>query len=368
MIPSSVASIVVAAEIAQPLDDETAVFYFDSHCAVICYSFGNRLTLVRPAEIGYSKLVDSYLQVFQEHKGEDAEHELSSMCCSQAALGCLIENGIPFQPQQFKNIELRSSVLPRMAPVLQRIGIDVKQTIRFGIPDQSILKNLVVAGPGAAIPGIARAVGEHLQLHTQLMPGHEQYEAEIAGGRGTTEQQFIEMSKSIPVLLPRIAGDERTRKQFQQAVGIGAAFAVVALAGQFVHYSVQQTRVEQMIDQDAARYQQVARFEHSQEQASDVRDMLGDIAGLVASHAEPQPYWETPLTEIGKLVGSGIRIQELRGEYEAGKPALAIMGYSISENDLTPGQVLDQFVEELSHIDRVSSVRLDAQAVQAFSG
>lgn len=360
MIPTSVASVVVAAEQAQSLDDETAVFYLDAHCGVLCYAANHRLKLVRPTDIGYNKLAESYLQVFQEHQQQKDGSETSSPCCIQDALSCLVENGIPFQPKQYKEIELRSSVLPRMAPVLQRIGIDVKQTIRFGIGGETMLKNLVVAGPGAAIPNITRAVGEHLELHMQLAAGYEQFEPAVAGGFGTTEQQFIGLSKSIPVLLPRIAGDERSRKQLQRAVSIGAVLALGAVAGQFAYYSSQRSHFETEIQNDSARYQKVAQFEQMQQQAHEVHGMLGDISKLVASHTEPQPYWETPLAEIGQFVGKGIRIQELRGEYDSGSPVLVVLGYSISEGKLSAGQVLDQFVDRIGDIEHVSAVRLGA--------
>lgn len=360
MIPSSVASVVVASEQAQSLDDETAVFYLDAHCGVLCYATNNRLKLVRPTDIGYNKLAESYLQVFQEHQEKNDGGENPTQCCIQDALNCLVDNGIPFQPQQYKDIELRSSVLPRMAPVLQRIGIDVKQTIRFGIGGETMLKNLVVAGPGAAIPNITRAVGEHLELHMQLAAGHEQFEPAVSGGFGTTEQQFIAMSKSIPVLLPRIAGDERSRKQLQRAVSIGAVLALGAIAGQFAYYSSQRSHFEAEIQNDSARYQKVAQFEQMQQQAHEVHGMLGDISKLVASHTEPQPYWETPLAEIGQFVGNGIRIQELRGEYDSGNPVLVVLGYSIGEGKLSAGQVLDQFVDRIGDIEHVSAVRLGA--------
>lgn len=360
MIPSSVASVVVAAQQAESLDDETAIFYLDGHCGVLCYSAGNRLKLVRPTDIGFNKLAESYQQVFQEHHAKESGPDAPPQCCVQDALNCLVENGIPFQPQQYKGIELRSGVLPRMAPVLQRIGIDVKQTIRFGIGGETKLKNLIVAGPGAAIPNITRAVSEHLELHMKLAAGHEGFEPAVAGGFGTTEQQFIELSKSIPVLLPRIAGDERSRKQLQQAVGIGAVVAAVAVAGQFLNYTSQRSHFESEIQNDSARYQRVAQFEQMQEQAHEVHGMLGDISKLVASHTESQPYWETPLAEIGQFVGSGIRIQELRGEYDSGTPVLVILGYSISEGKLSAGQVLDQFVERIGKIDHVGAVRMGA--------
>ncbi len=358
MIPASVASIVIASEQARTQDDETALFYLDTHCSVICHATGGRLSFVRPADIGYEKLAESYRQVYQEHHAQNADEQSKASFGVQESMACLFKYGIPFQQQQCDGIELRSGVLPRMAPVLQRIGIDVKQTIRFGFGGGLSLKNLVVAGPGAAIPMITRAVGEHLELHMQLAPGHEQYEPFVSGGRGTTEYEFVELSTSVPTLLPRIADEERSRKKLRSTLCAGVMLALLAMGGQYA-YSLYTTRNDQAIMQsEAARFQRVVSFEESREQAGEVRSMMSDIAQLVASHTDATPNWETPLAQLGKLVGGSVRIQELRGELDNDEPALLISGFSIAEGELTPGQVLDRFVKQLSELDEITSVKL----------
>jgi hypothetical protein len=360
MIPASVVSNLLASEQAAKLDSTTALFFLDSYSSVLCYSDdqGN-LKLVRPADIGYEKLTESYRSVLNDY-AERCEDESQASKYDVEPVVFLFKYGIPFQPQQFEDVELRSSVLPRMAPALQRMGIDVKQTIRFGIGNAEELKNLVVAGPGAAIPEITKAFGEHLELKVDVLPGGAQFDPAHPSGQGSTSEAFLEISASIPTLLPRIADEERTNLRLKKAMITGGAIACAVMGGQYLTASMAQSKANQNIQAESARIDKVTTFEKARTDIVEVQGLLANLAGLVSENATQIPCWEAPLGGLAKAGGRGIRIQEMRGEFDDKSPVLIINGYSVSEGELEPGLVLDRFVERLNQIDHVKSVQLGA--------
>lgn len=359
MIPSSVVSVLIACDqsIAQPGD--TAVYYLDKHSSVISYADSDgRLLLVRPADIGFETLTDSYRQVLSEYAKQ--MNQPMDQPFDQIAQEYLFEHGVPYQVHQCGGLELRSSVLPRMAPVLQRMGIDLKQTIRFGINDPYAVKNLVVLGPGGAIPMVTKAIGEHLDLHVSASSGCDQFDPSCAGSPGSTEHAYIKLNSAVPALLPRIADEERSRNQLKQAMAAGIAFAGLVMGGQYMLASKEISETERSMLADASRYDQVVAFENASVEVHQTQTMLAQIANLVATHSSNSACWESPLSGLGLIIGDGIRIQEIRGEFDDKSPVLKVNGYSVASEGKMPGQVLDEFVADLGNMKQVLAVQLGA--------
>jgi hypothetical protein len=359
MIPSGVVSMLVSTEHAVQEPGDTAFYYLDKHSSVISYADREQgLRLVRPADIGYEALTDTYKQVLRElDENDDSEIDRS---IDAEARAHLFEHGIPFQPKQLEKFELRSSLLPRMAPVLQRIGIDLKQTIRFGIADPMAVENLVVLGPGGAIPMITKAIGEHLDLTISTDAECDHYDSTSPGSPSSTENALIGMKSSIPSLLPRIADEERSRSQLKKAMVAGVACAGFAMAGQYMLAQRQIIQTEQGMLESNTRFDQIMAFEETSSTINETQAMLSQIAMLVHARASESAQWEVPLAVLGNSLDEGVRIQEIRGEYNGGSPHLKINGYSIGAAGKSPGQVLDQFVLSLGAIQHVQEVQLGA--------
>lgn len=358
MIPSNVVSVVVASEQALAEPGDTAVFYLDKHCSVICHANeSGELKLVRPADFGYESLADAYRQAVADQFDDD---EPTHRDLDVTAQSHLFEHGIPFQMIQVGDLELRSAVLPRMAPALQRIGIDLKQTIRFGIDDSSSLNRLTVVGPGAAIPSITKAIGEHLELNVACAPGSDQYDPSCAGSVGSTEVACISLSSAIPTLLPKIAEESLFKGELKKALAAGMAFAGLVMGGQYMLAQKQIDDVQAQMSRDVVRYEQVVAFEETSQQVHQAQQILSKIASLVTEQTSDRANWEVPLAQLSSLTGEGVRIQELRGELAGAQPELKLNGYSVAQDDRNPGVVLEQFVDALSELDNVLSVSLGA--------
>ncbi|MHA7812688.1 MAG: hypothetical protein ACX94C_04755 [Phycisphaerales bacterium] len=360
MIPSSVLAVTIAADQASREDGTGAVFYLDKHCSVIGHADEKgQLTLVRPADIGFETLTDSYKQVLLEHAASEGEEENGQNLDAEAQ-ACLFEYGIPFQMQQRGEIELRSSVLPRMAPALQRIGIDVKQTIRFGMEDPKELTRLTISGPGAAIPSITKAIGEHLELQVSLVSGSDEYNPACAGASGSTEAMFIRMQSQVPAILPRIADEERSRSRFKKSIAAGVALASLAMGGQYAYSTHQMQTIADGLRTQEGRTSRVASYEESREHVQLTQSMLAEMAKQVTTYSGDRPRWGDALAYLSTLSGESVRIQEMRGELEGDQPMLILSGYSIAAQDQSPEVVLDSFVEALNEAEFVTGVELGA--------
>ena len=247
-----------------------------------------------------------------------------------------------------------------MAPALQRIGIDIKQTIRFGIGSNQALDNMYIYGPGAAIPSITKAIGEHLELHMHLAPGADTYEPQKVGGVGSVESNLVNATTTFDGLLPGIAKDEVVRKKLGRAVLAGCAVAALAMGAEFTYSSLQQQQWHQGMQQIGQRLQAVNEFEQDCQAANQIASMIGDLSALVEEQAGSTSNWVEPLAGLSEAVSEGVRLLEMRGENVDSKPCMIINGLAVHESSRGPGSVLENFVEKVGRVEQVSSVQLGA--------
>ena len=257
-------------------------------------------------------------------------------------------------------LDLRSVVLPCMAPVLQRMGIDVKQTIRFGIGSDVTLKNLYLCGPGAAIPGMSKALGEHVELAINLVSGAENFKPREVGGSGSHELDFISSATSINGLLPSIAHEERTQSKLSHALVAGGVLAALVMAGEFAHSALQTQHWKEQMRMQQTQLQRVNAFEEDCRSASEFAGMIAQVAGLVTRNIDSVPGWDISLLDISEHIDAGIQIREIRGEAIEGMPVLQLEGIAIDQGEVPAAQVLDRFVANMGAVESIRSVALGA--------
>jgi len=319
--------------------------------------------LIRSAEIGYRKLIEGYIQALSGDSSDEMNTDKQN-CDTEStldnldALTMLFEHGIPMNTSEVNGIELRSTVLPILAPVLQRFCIEVKQTFRYGLQNEKMPKNLMVTGPGASIPMINRALSQHIEMHNTVDPAAEGYDPSDSLGRGSVVRSLIE-SKSCPDgLLPEIAHEASTRSLLTRCLVTGAAVAAIVMGGEYAMTTHESQRIQQLINADSARLKAVADFNNQISNASEMAHGINSISELVADTVKGLPQWHHLLADLSSITSDHIRIQELRGEYSFEFPFVEINGLSVGDSEMASGEALNKFVEGLELLYGVEDVVL----------
>lgn len=368
-IPTSVATIETTAVLASKVEPETAVFYIGADVSVMAFVNESGLQLIRSAEIGYRKLVDGYMQGIKNSRGEheslvtESNEDVDEMqaCKGKSeAFDFLFEHGIPFSPKEVGGIDLRSNILPVLAPVLQRFCIEVKQTFRFGLGGAEMPKHLILCGPGASIPHMSKAISQHIDMHIQLAKDTQNYEPGVPFGVGTIEHSIASQSAVHGGLLPEIARDAATRSRLNRSLVAGLALAATVMGGEYANTTIQSNQVSELIQRDALRLQAVAEFKQQLESVSTMSGTIHDVSSIVIETVEGAPNWLDGLVDISHLASDSVRIQEVRGEYSGQNPIIEINGYAVADSGKESGEALNAFISSLEAVESVSDVALGA--------
>jgi len=364
-IPMSTAIMSTAASIATRSDEDTAVFYLGSDVSVIAFSNSLGLQVIRSAQIGYRTLIESYMQALQalDQSSGDDDQEEDTECglerCKKST-SMLFEHGIPLGDSKVDGVDLRKAVLPILAPVLQRMCIEIKQTFRFGLNGQPMPQNLLLCGPGAQIPLLSKSLSQHIEMHIKISPAAKTYSPSAIVEPGMPEWDIIESQSEAFGLLPEAANEELLRNKLSRLAIAGAVSAGVFLGAEYGMTTIQQQSLTKTMQADANRLSAVSTFNQQVESVAQFTNLMNDVSGLVVETVKQTPQWHSVLSDLASLTSESIRIEEIRGDDANGESRIGINGLAVSVTEGKATKELNEFISSLEKMEGVEKVTLGA--------
>lgn len=306
------------------------------------------LVLVRAFEFGYRNLSD----VFQR-----AMNDGTRASDPNAGEAALFEHGLPFKASQI-DPELRAKVLPLVAPVLQRFCVEIKQTLRFGVPAEMLPSAITIDGPGAAIAHMAPSLTEAINMHVRPAPGAELARPLEPFGPGTIEMDwFTKPSRGIR-MIPAAAIEQRGLDLVNRGLLVGVVAGAAMLGLEFASIRA----ADRMLDPEFERHQSALAALSREE---DVRERIGELAELAAGYARsvdeasaPPIDWRGALTMVAEAVGSTILIDELDARATPAGGELRLRGTAEAATDAEASDAVVAIVQRLQQSALVAEVQL----------
>jgi len=337
---------------ASRTDDETAVLYLDARSSVIAMGEGGEPKLARLTEIGYAPIVEVHARAGPGKSDEQPQDQPGAL--NAGALQRAFKEGIPIGAAARE--DRGRDLLPRLAPVLQRIGVEVKQTFRFAREIPSPPTRLLICGPGAELPGIGPALEQSLDMHVETDRGAG--EAGVPFGRGTPEHAIATTRADRPALLPGIAIEALRRRELTRTVAAGGALAAVvmgavALTNQHA-IGTHQSRLDQ-------QHHAIDAIEQTRLHRERTRDRAGAgraAAGLVVEHAGDAADWAGVLANLPRRDDFGVTVLEIGASRDASGSLMTIVGRADAAPGRGPAGSLEGYLDALRRIDAIVGARV----------
>lgn len=232
LLPLEAPSLIRASSLAQSLCDgddagravRVVVWVGAANTLVLAASAG-RIRFFRSLSTGTEQLVECFCRPLRG-RVEGAKPFTPDR---PAARRLLEHSGIP-TPEMVVDAEHGvdgMAVLPALQPVLQRLAVELKQTLRFGIPEaEREGARLTFAGPGGAVPRLAEVV---CQLSGLAAAQLESVDGSEPAGAGVALAHTLAGCEVN--LLPREVAEERRLARMRRGMwaGIGSAAALIMM-------------------------------------------------------------------------------------------------------------------------------------------
>lgn len=160
-------------------------------------------------------------------------------------------------------------VLPLLQPLSQRLIIELRQSLRFGL-DQASGEGLhiFVTGPGSKLPGLAGLVSDKLGIEVSCDPAYSTYDWTVAGGQPGEVADALVSRSILPELniLPTEVSKNRQARQLRRGLWIGAAMGVMLIAFDSWGYHLRLVDLRKQVDGYEPQIAHIKQIKQASEQ------------------------------------------------------------------------------------------------------
>lgn len=320
------------------------------------------LLFMRSIEVGYQAMSEAYARGLQyEAQAHEPSASVSDVLDLAAGTALLFEQGVPARDAKIgqRSSHHRRVVGPLLAPVVQRLSVEIKQTLRYGVGDpERRPRRLLLVGPGAAIPGMATLLTESTELDVEALPPTSEGPAWGPFARGSAEQTLAVGRDPSVALLPLSACERLGRSRRTSAIRAGVIVVAGLLAGEAGLITLDRQAVAQRIDAQREALDAVRQELTLREQAFQMGERLDLASYLSAQAIGDQPDWSAALLEIATLAGEAVTCTDVRTFFEGSTPVLALGGIAKDPPGRQSGAALGEFIERLNASPLIAKVDL----------
>lgn len=385
LIPAQAMAVVAATEsLSAPKhggpDNLQAALWLDRHSGVLVVGSTGRLHFVRTLSTGTESLVDALVKPMRSRgaAGEPGtDSEPRAVTLDRASAGNLLAvTGIPQPDQSLDGLPGfdGACVLPGLQPSLQRIAVEIKQSMRFGVSEeQRSGATLRLCGPGARIPGLAEAIGRLASI--ALAPADQ---AAPGNHAPSTTEKLHRVGSAVPLLRSRQTAERVLTRNLRKAmlcgVGVAAAFLAVSAAGAFAELDRERTRLAAVKIHNAGD----AALDDVQGRTFEAVQSAASLRSRISERVGQAPEWSAALAAIARSMPGSIRVLDLslsRGGGAGAAPTdtrtgsiCTLRGYSRAPRVSEAAESIREFTDVLGRAAIIENVRLGATQRTMFRG
>lgn len=344
-----------------PIGTQAALWIGD-HSSVLGVVVGGDVRFVRPIGVGIETLVDAWTRPLRR-PGEAAP----SICLPRReARRLLLEVGVPDPEDEIPGLDgfTGAAFLPLVQPLIQRICVDVKQSLRFAVsPEDRAVMAMAVQGSGSAVAGLAASLTVTSGIASAGHTDATSADSSVAGAIS-----ILVSDRSLPLLASRELRARRTISRTRQAVlaGVAAALAVIGVEWLDARATVGQLRAQVQ----AAREVEVQRKAQSDALAAALTDMqqLQEVRDRIHRSFGDAPDATAVVAAIGAVTPSGVKLSDVELRADSKGPRATVRGQLQLQGSADAGGTMRRFVAALNAMPIVSQARLGRTARVQESG
>ena len=264
-----------------------------------------------------------------------------------------------------------SQLAPLVQPVLQRFVVELRQSIRFGVPEterDSVM--LIVTGPGSAVPGFAALLGRELALPVSLDSRYTAYEYDSpasAGSEGNlavANRRFLMQMNLQPQEITQRRDTRRLRRWLW--TGVAAALAIIALDTLWL-----QVRVGELREQEAGLAHETAGLESlhdTQARLAAAVQAMDGLRGTIAQQIGTHVDFRAVFHELSRLTPQSIQLTTLSFRRSKDQMIGIAGGYAAASQDADGQTELEAFIEALKLSPIIDNVELVNVQIASLGG
>lgn len=329
-----------------------AVLHLDRDGSVLTASQGSRLLLVRPIALGLDAITESLMRPIRGA----ADAEPITLTRHQAE-ELLFSIGIPRPDQSIEQTPslpaLRgTSLLPLLQPVLQRIAIETKQSLRFGLSEADRANiSLEVRSHSGSVPRLQEA----LAAHAGVTPHSESIAA-------SPVQPFAVVAASSTLARHTLSSIQRQERQFRlrvrSAAIVGAALACASVAFDAWTSRASLHSAQQQLTATASAATQAEVTAEARDKAIAARIEIERVTTRIRNTMGSQADWPAFLALLSQSLPPEVKLDQISGTTTKDTVTVRVTGKVSSTNNGNASERVGDIINRLKQSPIIASISL----------
>ncbi len=308
-----------------------------------------QLRLFRPIRFGVDQLIEVLTRPICLNSAR-ADFSLNL----EQARALLAEHGIPDRDHVLDAAAglCGKHIMPLLAPVLQRVIVELKQSLRFGLTEpQRRELTMTLCGPGAAVSGLATLIGEAIEttVESQRNVASSSASPAVPLPGGLDPQACLALLNSCPNLLPAKTIADHMARRFNRGVWVGLAAGLCLLTLDSVRLDRQIADEHERLSEVRARMDEAQSRAHDREQAGVRAAAWRRMRNSYVAATDFSPNYSAVLREVALATPKSIRLTRLES-------ANAALESVIGQIGPLPTLVLEAYAFEPDADDHITAV------------
>ncbi len=372
LVPDDVPALVATFDAALDADPATgprAILWFGERNSVLAAGSGGTLRFIRVLRLGTETLLDALQRPLRRPLSSATQPDGGEPITLDRAKAreLLARTGVPEATTPIADLGLTgAAILPIVQPVLQRFGVELKQSLRFGLAeDERAAATLILHGPGSLVPRLGEVLASQCGIPCAAANGT--MSAELLGEPGKAHAVAWRALERLQInLLPERMQTTQAFSRMRKAVWAGGAAALALLGSQAFlaqrelgAIRVESAGVAAQLDakSGAAATADAALKAVEARQTLDAR--IHSIMGATVD-------WSSLLALLAEATPDAISLTSVQGTGPSGAlPTLIVSGHihstpGVSAAERDAAAVLRQFADRLAAAPIVTQAKLGA--------
>jgi len=326
--------------------EHQGILQIGEHASFFLVVHQGRLLFSRRIDLGLHALASSLTRPIRRRTGEPVE------LTSDEARTMLHEHGFPDRDSIVHEEHglTGGQIIPLLQPVLQRFVVELRQSIRFGVDEQSRGHlQIKVVGPGASLQGLPGLLGKELDVQIDVDERSVEYDWRRPGGRASElavalkDRAFVRLLN----LLPREVSHRRRAARLKRWLWTGAAtaLAVVAFDGFRSHARLSD------VQREAEAYATQLRDHEALKETSDRLELtlsaIDELRTSVDHHVGVGIDLRACLHELTQVTPASVKLTSLDFQQFSDTATGTISGFAFAPDSTTERTELERFMAAL---------------------
>jgi Tfp pilus assembly PilM family ATPase/Tfp pilus assembly protein PilN len=304
------------------------LFIGEQTCFLVISDNG-RLHMSRRINLGVDSLISALTRPIR-FTGSDESIELDH----ETAREMLFTHGVPDRDAVVhQDPELTGGqIIPLLQPVLQRMLVDVRQSIRFGVPEEARDGlSIDVSGSGASISGLAELMAAELGVTVVAEPAGEMNDDQALDAETFEAMRQPHMLRDLN-LMPRRIAQSRTTGRLKRWLWTGAAAAIAVIGMDAVRYQMRLDDVRREAEAYAARISDHDALKETSARLQGAVDAIVELETRIDDEIGGRIDMRSCLHELSRVTPDRIRFTSVTMRRMEERAEMALVGYAF-----TPG-------------------------------